>query len=164
MKNAGIEAIYHRYANDVYLYALALCKNHHLAEELTSDTFYKALLSMDGGSPHIKYWLLRVCKNSFLDTCRKKRREPASLVESLTVDIAGADTPLEAILKNEARQTLYRALLRLSPAEREVLTLFYFLDCSVLQIATQTGRTLGAVKTALSRARARLKHQLEEQR
>ena len=67
MKNDDLEEVYSLYAKQVYLYARSLCNNHYMAEELTSDTFYKALLSLDGKSTSIKYWLLRVCRNLFLE-------------------------------------------------------------------------------------------------
>ena len=160
MKHDEIEQVYRRYSKEVYLYALALCKNHYVAEELTSDTFYKALLSIDESRVGINYWLLHVCKNLFIDLCRKKYREPLSLKEEITSD--GAN-PLDTVLKNDERGNLYCAILALPPADREMLTMFYFLDCDIAQIALHIGRTAGATKTGLSRARVRLRKLLEEE-
>lgn len=161
MKHDGIEQLYQTHVKEIYLYALALCEDHHIAEDLTSDTFYKALLSLDVKSSSIKYWLLHVCKNLFIDWCRKKRREPAPLSQDIAYS---GNVPLNEIIKNEMRRDLYAALLRLSETDREMLTMFYFLDCGIVQIASHLGRTPGAVKTGLSRARVRLKKLLEEEK
>ena len=161
MKHDEIEQIYRKHSNEVYLYALALCKDHFVAEELASETFYKALISLDISKTSVKYWLLHVCKNLFIDLCRKKKKVPLPLFEEIVSD---KQSPLDTILRNEERVSLYRALLLLQPIDREMLTMFYFLDCDIAKIASHLGRTTGATKTGLSRARARLKKLLEEEK
>ena len=159
MRGDGLEEIYRRFSGEVYLYALVLCKNPVVAEDLTSETFFRALLSLDADSAGLRYWLLRVCKNLFIDWYRKNRRRETLFTEEMRF---GGDHPLDAVLKEESRKELYRALLKLSETDREMLVLYYFLNCNISQIASQLGRTAGAVKTGLSRARVRLKKQLEE--
>lgn len=74
MINDKIEELYIKYHKEVYLYAYSLCKNHHISQDLTSDTFYKAYLSMNSEVEYIKYWLFRVCKNQYIDYLRKSKR------------------------------------------------------------------------------------------
>lgn len=161
MTQDALEHVYTLYARQVYLYARSLCGSHHVAEELTADTFYKAMLALDKESPHIKYWLLRVCRNLFVDHCRRSKREPVPLPEALS---ATECDPADIHWQSEERRALYLAMLRLSAHDRELLTMYYFLDCTIAQIAAHTGRTAGAVKTALCRARTRLKNMMEEER
>jgi RNA polymerase sigma-70 factor (ECF subfamily) len=156
-----VERLYRAYSKEVYLYALALCKDIHAAEDLTSETFFRALLSFDARAGGVKYWLLRVCKNLYIDTLRKKRWESLPFTDAAEM-VAISDCPLDTVLKDEAKRDLYRALLRLSETDREMLTMFYFLGVSISQIASILGRTAGAVKTGLTRARTRLKKILEE--
>ena len=160
MKNDEIELIYIKHSKEGYLYALALCKDHFIAEELVSDTFYKALLSMDASKTSVKYWLFHVCKNLFIDMYRKKKKEPIPLVEEI---VSVGNRPLDTIIKNEEHIILYSKILLLQPIDREMLTMFYFLDCDIVKIAAHLGRTTGATKTGLSRARVRLKKLLEEE-
>ena len=47
MKPDELECAYHAYGREVYLYALSLCRDPHEAEELASDAFYKAFLSLE---------------------------------------------------------------------------------------------------------------------
>ena len=65
MKNETLENIYLTYYHEVYLYTLSLCGNVHMAEDLTSETFYKALLSLEGQRQNVKFWLFKVSRNLF---------------------------------------------------------------------------------------------------
>ena len=67
MKNETLENIYLTYYHEVYLYTLSLCGNVHMAEDLTSETFYKALLSLEGQRQNVKFWLFKVSRNLFYD-------------------------------------------------------------------------------------------------
>ncbi|QIB68944.1 sigma-70 family RNA polymerase sigma factor [Aminipila butyrica] len=159
MKKDALDEVYRLYSKQVYLYAYALCGNVHMAEDLTGDTFYKAMLALDKHVPNIKYWLLRVCRNLFFDCCRKGPKEMLPLEETV---LSTGEDPLEMLLQNEKKQQLSAAMKELSQSDRELLTMFYFLDCSIHQIAAFTERTPGSIKTALSRARIRLKNILQE--
>ena len=67
MKKDEIEEIYRLYYKDVYLYALSLARNRQDAEELASDAFYKALLSLETKNGSVSYWLFSVCRNIFIN-------------------------------------------------------------------------------------------------
>lgn len=60
-----IEEIYHKYFTDVYKYALSLCRNENLAEEITQETFFKALKRVDDfkGNCKMRVWLCQIAKN-----------------------------------------------------------------------------------------------------
>lgn len=73
MKSDELEILYKKYSAELYIYALSLCKDHHLAQDLVSETFYKALLSIESTEGYIKYWLFRVCKNLYLDYMKKNK-------------------------------------------------------------------------------------------
>lgn len=160
MKQDYLEEIYQKYYNDVYLYAFSLCKNHHMAQEICSDTFFKALVSCDDTVPSIRFWLLRVCKNCFIDRWRKAKKHRLISMEDLEIPAEESD-PVNQILKEEVHRSLYRAILQLPEQSREVLLLYYFQGFSGSQIAEMTGRSGGAVRTLLYRARIQLKDLLK---
>lgn len=162
MKQNILEEIYAKYYRSVYLYAYSLCKDHHLAQEICSDTFFKALLSCDEETPSIQYWLLRVCKNCFIDHWRKAQKRSPTPLEHLSLQSADSEL-LDTILQREEHRKLYQAILQLPEQTREVLLLFYFEGFSGQQIAAVTGRTPGAVRTLLYRARIQLKELLKEE-
>lgn len=159
MNSEDLEQIYLKYYHQVYLYALSLSGNVHSAEDLTSETFCKALLSLEDCGQSVKFWLFRVCRNLFFDSLRRDRR----LLPEEAIQEETADQVWEHMLKNEEARQLYRSILMLSPNYRELVYMFYFQDCSIKEIARLTKKPEGAVKTALCRARQRLKFYLKEE-
>lgn len=160
MENNQLEQLYRSYYNDVYLYAFSLCKNHHLAQEVTSDTFFQALVSLEESTGSIKYWLIRVCKNLMLNRFRYKKRFSPNPVEELPLSTE-EDPVLCSLLKKEEQRRLYQAISGLPPVPRECLLLFYFSGLSCQEIALATGTTCGAVRTMLYRTRQKLKKEME---
>ena len=69
------EQLYDTYFNDVYLYILRLSGNEHLAEEITSDTFFKAMKSIDSfrGDCDVRVWLCQIAKNCYCSHVKKIR-------------------------------------------------------------------------------------------
>lgn len=159
MRNNKLEKLYIKYHREVYLYAYSLCREHHQAQDLASDTFYKAFLSSDEDKPHIKYWLFRVCKNLFLDGARKNKEYTSIDNENMLIR---HDTPLDRLIDNEQRRELYNEVMKLNPSYREIIILFHYCDLSLNEIANITGSTYGASKTLIFRARKKLKIRLEE--
>ena len=60
----------------VYRYALRLCGDPTLAEEITQETFFRSLAAIDGfrGDCPLFAWLCRIARNCWLDHCREYRR------------------------------------------------------------------------------------------
>ncbi|HBT18947.1 MAG TPA: RNA polymerase sigma factor [Clostridiaceae bacterium] len=158
MNKDQMEILYDKYHREVYLYAFSLCRNHHMAEDLMSDTFYKAFLSLEKGSS-MKYWLFRVCKNLYLDFLKKKREVPSD--GNLEKLLPHGENPLEKIITRDNEQQLYRALLALRASYQEVLVLYYFWGFSVAEIEVATEMKKSAVKTTLFRARKELRAVME---
>jgi RNA polymerase sigma-70 factor (ECF subfamily) len=154
-----MEKIYNKYYTEIYLYAFSLCKDHYIAQDLTGDTFYKAMLSIDDTIQHIKYWLLRVCKNLFLDYVRKNSR--LSIGDGLEDILSTEESPLDKIIENEEKRKLYKHVMNLHPSYREIIILYYYCGLTLKEMSCQTGLTEGAVKTLLYRARKKLKVELE---
>lgn len=153
-----MEKLYSKYHRELYLYAFSLCKDYHIAQDLMSDTFFKAYLSVDEVS-YIKYWLFRVCKNLYLDYLKKKKYD--SVDYQLAHTLKDDDTPLDRLIANEEKQTLYKLIVNLKASYREVLILYYFCDFSVKEISRSVKISEGAVKAMLFRARNKLKQEME---
>ena len=78
----NIQEVYEKYFTVVYRYLLSLSHNTHIAEELTQETFFKALKKVDDfrGECDLRIWLCQISKNTYYDylkknknTCRKRR-------------------------------------------------------------------------------------------
>lgn len=159
MINDEMEKLYIKYYRELYLYAFSLCKNYHLAEDLTNDTFFKAYLSIDNES-YIKYWLFRICKNLYLDYLKKNREYCNEDIINLT--LTNNETPLDKIIKAEEKKHLYNQVINLKKSYKEILILYYFCGFSIKDISRSKNITEGAAKTMLFRARKKLKKEMEE--
>lgn len=157
MEDGIFKELYERYYREALLYTLSLCSHRQLAEDIVSEAFLKAYMTLEEGSGGFKFWLLKVCRNLYIDHLRREKHR----AEESEAPDAGSPSPEEALLGDERRAALYRAIGALGPADREVITLFYFAGLSAERIAGLTGQTSGSVRTRLSRARARIRNIME---
>ena len=153
MKHDVIEELFRKHYNDALLYTLSLTKNYPLAEELVSDAFFTALKTADDEIHNFKAWLLKVCRNLYLNSLRKSKR----LQELDENAVDACETALERIIRQEEYRALYHAISLLNSSHKEVITLFYFEDLSIKDIALVTGKSEAVVKVTLFRARESLK-------
>ena len=102
-----METIYRLYFRDVYLFLQGLTRSETLAEELTQETFFKALDGLKGfdGKRDVRAWLFTVARNCYYDHCRKARHA-APLEDAET---KAADTPDIAQLLVDKDCRLYGA-------------------------------------------------------
>lgn len=153
-----MEKLYIKYHRELFLYAFSLCKDYHLAQDLTSDTFFKAYLSLDDVS-YFKYWLFRVCKNLYLDFLKGKREYYSDNILENT--LSNNKTPLDKIIESEEKKHLYNLIINLHESYKEVLILYYFCGFSLKEISMSRNTSEGAAKTMLFRARNKIKKELE---
>lgn len=154
-----LEELYHKYYGPAVLYCLALCGEEHLAQDLASDAFVKAYLSLPNNVPTFRYWLLRVCKNLWVDHLRRKKWEASS--EQLEF-ISIPETPETTYLTQERSRLLWMAISELPSLDRELLTLHYFSGLSLQETAVILGKSYDATRQRLVRLRQKLKQRMEE--
>lgn len=101
-----------------------------------------------------KPWLLRIVVNTCYEICRKQKK---------VVDLSQVEGVLEAPNADPTESiSLWQAVLALPESLRTAVTLFYYEDCTVAQIAQILHISQGAVKLRLNRGRARLRTILQE--
>jgi len=155
-----VDELFRKYYNDALLYTLSLCRNETIAEDIVSTAFYKALSAGDDEVRSFKAWLLTVCRNEFLQTCRRNTRFTG---EEIPEDVADdGESPAEQLIRSEEYRALYRAIGLLNPQQREAITLFYFSGLSIREIADVTGKSEANVKVMLCRGRERIKRLMEK--
>ena len=71
-----IEELYNTYFHDVYLYMMSLSKSEEISEEITQETFFRAMKSLDKfeGKSSIKTWLCQIARNLFINHIKKQKR------------------------------------------------------------------------------------------
>ena len=70
------EEVYREYFAPVYRYVLALSQDVHTAEEVTQETFVRALSAIDSfrGECQLRVWLCQIARNQYLFLCRERKR------------------------------------------------------------------------------------------
>lgn len=154
-----LEELYRKYYSPAVLYCLRLCGDGHLAQDLAADAFMKAYLSLPNDVPSFRYWLLRVCRNLWIDHLRKRKWEISS--EPLD-SMSSGNTPEIIFLKNEQQHILWKYISALPPSDRELLTLYYFSGLSLQESAAILGKSYDATRQRMVRLRQTLRQKMEE--
>ncbi len=161
MNNKSLEQLYKLYSNEVYLYAFSLCKNHHDSQELVSDTFFKALISLNNNDVDFKFWLLRVCKNSWLDGIKKKKYILDKPFEDITA--SSEMDVFNSLSEDEERRIIYGAICQLPETYKEIIILFYYCNMPLKRISEIMNISPGASRMLISRARKDLAKRLNKE-
>lgn len=153
------EEVYNLYFKDVYRYVLSISRNPALAEEITQETFYKAIRGLKhfDGRCKVYVWLCQIAKNCYLSHLRREKR----LDRSAPAD-AGKDDGIEGrLLEREAALEVHRVLHRLSEPYKEVFSLRTFGELSFAQIAELFGKTESWARVTYHRAKLKIREELE---
>lgn len=161
MNEKGFERVYRDYFDPVYRYALALTRDAQAAEELTQETFFKAMQGIDGfrGESSVKTWLCGIAKNAFLSERRRKRPEA---LEELPERADGRESPEELALRKDEGLRAHRALHALPEPYKEVFSLRVFGQLSFREIGELFGKTENWACVVYHRARGKINAKLEE--
>lgn len=161
MEQKLLTLVYEKYHRELYLYIYSLSRNHHIAEDLTQETFLKALLSLPEEHGNIRAWLYMVARNLFLNY-REKASRNVSLEEEMKRSDEEKDL-LANMIENERKLQLYQALKKLDMKKREILLQQYFGDLSQKEIAAVLHITPENVRVLAYRAKKELKKYMEQQ-
>ena len=154
-----LEELYRKYYSAAVLYCTVLCGDEHLAQDIASDAFVKAYLSLPNDVPSFRYWLLRVCRNLWIHHLRKRKWEISP--EPLQYMTDGV-TPETTYLRDERNRCLWRAISELPPLDRELLTLHYISGLRLQEAAKLIGKSYDATRQRMVRLRQTLRIRLEE--
>lgn len=146
--------IYNRYMKDVYKYILALSRNPDVAEEITQETFFKALKNIDrfNGECKMSVWLCQIAKNTYYSYCAKEKRRTAYFHNA--VDEV-SDVEEEYINKDIAFE-LYKKLHALPEPYKEVFSLRVFGELSYAKIAELFGKNESWARVTYYRAKLKM--------
>lgn len=138
----------------VYRYTLTLCQNEAEAQDITQETFLKAMKSSDrfAGDSSLYTWLCAIAKNTWLDGCRKRKWEaPGDQLED-----AGRETSPsveETVTERDETMRLHRLLHQLKEPYKEVFSLRVFGQLSFSEIASLFGKSESWARVTYCRAR-----------
>ena len=151
------EGVYRRYFADVYRYVLALSRDGPTAEEVTQETFFRALSSIDSfrGDCQLRVWLCQIARNQYLTLCRERGRYGEMAGEQ------GDGGIEEKFVDRDAAVRLHRLLHELAEPYKEVFSLRTFGELSFAQIGELFGKTESWARVTYFRARQKLKEEFD---
>lgn len=162
--SAAFQLLVSRYERKLRVYLAHLIGSRDEAEDLVQNVFVKAyqhLATFDQGRK-FSPWIYRIAHNEGVNWIRTKSRRPTvaweDIVEARVKGSALEDmeTVEERWIRRERRDDVRRALGELSEAEREILTLRYYLEKSYSEIAEIISIPMNTVATRLSRSKKKL--------
>ncbi|NLX83855.1 MAG: sigma-70 family RNA polymerase sigma factor [Clostridiales bacterium] len=158
----GWEQVYQAYFLDVYRYALSLCRERALAEDLTSDTFLKgmdAFYRFRGDCP-VNVWLCRITRNLYISHLRKHGRViPVEEIPEPEVNLS--NDPADLVGEKDAGERALMVTLALPEPGRQIVLLRSVQGMSFAQIAALYQKSENWACVVYHRARKKLKETLE---
>lgn len=153
------EQIYKEYFTPVYRYLLSLTHDSVLAEELTQETFFKALKNIEKYDPDQKMltWLCSIGKHTFFSLQRKAGRTQ-ELNEFIADDEAAV---LDRIIDSEASMEILTVLHTLPEPYKEVFTLRVLGQFSFQKIAAVFGKTESWARVTFFRSKTMIKEKIQ---
>ena len=150
-----MEEIYQQYARTVYKFLLSRTQNPDLAEELTQETFYQAIRTVDryDGSSKVSTWLCGIAKN-VLFTWRRKNH----VAEDIEEQVLSVPSAEEESLKNLRRMELMKQLHNLEEPYRETVYLRLFGNLSFREIGEVMGKNENWARVTFYRGKEKLKN------
>lgn len=155
------DEIYRLYFRDVYVFSLALTSNSAAAQELTQETFFKALKSIDrfDGSKDIRAWLFTIARNTFYTDHKLQKRYST---EELDEERPSKEISVEERLMDEDSAFLIHQFLHtMQEPYKEVFSLRTFGELSFEKIGQLFGKSPGWARVTYHRAKKQIQDHME---
>lgn len=154
------ERIYNQYFRDVYSFVLLLSRNEKIAEEITQETFFKALKNIDkfNGKCKLNVWLCQIAKNTYFTYLNKQKRFDTDNIPEVSVSSVE-----EIILNKEENFRIHKVLRHLEEPYKEVFTLRVYGELSFKQISELFERTESWARVTFHRAKRKIQDLLKEE-
>ena len=158
------EQLYNTYFNDVYLYIRRLSGDEHIAEEITSETFLKAIKSIDSfrGDCDVRVWLCQIAKNCYYSHLRKVRKT-VSINENEMFEFPDTSPGVEErFVTQDEIERIHKVLHDIDEPYEEVFMWRVYADLSFKEIAQIFGKSDNWACVTYHRARKIILKRLED--
>ncbi len=165
----SFEVLLNRYKSKVFTNIYLIVKDTYVAEDLTQDTFIKAIKTLRGNKYNeegkFKPWILRIAHNLAIDYFRKKKRYPTIVMEdgsNVFNTLAFSEAPYENLqVQQDTKNKLRSFIEELPENQREVIMMRHYQEMSFQDIAESTdvsiNTALGRMRYALINLRKKMK-------
>lgn len=164
-KPMNIEELYRTYFDIVYRYICSISQDGSLAEEVTQETFFKALKKIDQfrGDCDVRVWLCQIAKNTLYDHLRKQQRQlPGDEQLEETKSDGGALFEEKLAQRSQAFE-IHKILHELSEPYKEVFSLRTFGELKFSEIGMIFGKSENWARVTYYRARVKIREELENE-
>ena len=153
-----IEKIYEEYFETVNKYLFCLTHNNDISEELTQETFFRAVKKIDTykGQCKISTWLCQIAKHLWYDECRQNKKM-INTTEDYLLNLQEENTLEEDIIANDEKMLLYKKMQLLDEKTREVMYLRITGELSFKEIGTILNKTENWARVTFYRGKNQLK-------
>jgi len=172
--DAAYRELVRRYERPVFSLIYRMVRDRELAEDLTQETFIKALNALASYRPEFKFssWIFKIANNAAIDQLRRREVDTLSLDGSPTAETPDAveatalqvgskgETPLDELEAREIGSAIEVAIGKLRPEYRSCIMLRHVEGLAYEEIAENLNLPLGTVKTYIHRARNELRQYL----
>ena len=156
--NYNFEDIYKKYYSSLNKYLFSLTQNEDLAEELTQETFFKALKNINKYDEKYKMltWLCQIGKNTYYSLYKKSKRNEV-LDDSI---LSEENVIIDKIIDSETNKELLKIVHSLDEPFKEVFTLRTYGELSFKDISDIFGKTESWARVVFYRAKLKIKEEL----
>ena len=154
----NMEEIYKEYFETVKKYLFCLTHNNDIAEELTQETFYKAVKNIHTFKDDCKIsvWLCKIAKNTWLDSI-KKNKNIKDMADNEIFEIESLETTDETVISNQGKLELYKKIQKLDEKTRDVIYLRITGDLNFKEIGDIFNKTENWARITFYRGKQKLK-------
>ncbi|MEU0156436.1 RNA polymerase sigma factor [Micromonospora fulviviridis] len=148
--------VYDRYVDQVFRFVYRRVLDRQVAEDLTSETFLRALRNLAAFRPaggDFAGWITTIARNltiNHLQSHQRRERPVAEVHEPVSTGVVAG--PEAAAVERLTREALIAGIAKLSPVQRQCITLRYLRELSIEETAQALGRTPAAVKSLQHKA------------
>jgi RNA polymerase sigma-70 factor (ECF subfamily) len=155
-----VERAYNLHAKDVYRYLLSLSRDEDVAEELTQETFFRAMRTVGSfdGTCKLSVWLCQIGKHLWYQWLEKRSKEKRG---EFTDDLQGGWFPESQAVFGAEKTALYKAIHSLDEPMREVVHMRLTGEFSFGEIGGILGKSENWARTTFYRAKLKIIERME---
>jgi RNA polymerase sigma-70 factor (ECF subfamily) len=151
------DKIYSDYFHIVFKYIYSLCRDANVAEEITQETFFKAMKSIDSfrGDCKLRVWLCQIAKNTFYTYYDKAKKQ-----QDVSVLIQPENDFEKDYINKETAYEIHKVLHGIEEPYKEVFALRVFGELSFLQIGDLFDKSESWARVTYYRAKLKIKEKM----
>jgi RNA polymerase sigma-70 factor (ECF subfamily) len=159
----ALHELYQRTHSIVFTLIMRTVNNRETAEELTLDVFHDAwrrASAYDPANGTVVGWVMNQARSRAIDRLRFEQRKKRVAGPEEPTSPTAAIGPHDAVHSNQRAHVVRSAVLALAPAERDVIEIAFFGECTHTEVAARLNQPIGTVNTRIRSGLTKLRHAL----